>query len=169
MNETLLQVVQLQIRYHNWATREMWQGLANLPEQEFTRSHGTSFDTLQATLNHMFSADCVWLERLKGNGNAQLNSIVVPGPALLSDAWFDALDTLNILTAAMTEQQIYLPVEYANSSGTQFKTPAWQILLHVVNHSTGHRGQVNGLIREAGGLPLATDLILFYRAQDANH
>jgi uncharacterized damage-inducible protein DinB len=116
----------------------------------------------------MFKADSVWLERLKGNGNAQLNSVVVPAPAMLRDAWLAAADELNAITAEMTEHQICSPVEYANSTGMQFKTPAWQILLHVVNHSTGHRGQVNGLIREAGGVPLGTDLIMFYRAQDGN-
>jgi uncharacterized damage-inducible protein DinB len=167
MTETLLQVVQLQAQYHNWATREMWAGLADLPEKEFTLSRGTSFDTLQATLNHMFAADCVWVERLKGNGAAQLKSIVVPKLSELSDAWFHTLDELIAVTAAMTEPQIYQSIEYSTSAGGLFKTPTWQVLLHVVNHSTGHRGQVNGLIREAGGTPCATDLILFYRARDS--
>jgi len=43
------------------------------------------------------------------------------------------------------------------------RTPLWQILLHVVNHATHHRGQVSGFLRAMGHTPPPLDLIAFYR------
>lgn len=63
MNQTFLPVIQLQVRYHSWAIREMWRGVSALPTTELTLPKGTSFDTLQATLTHMYTADRVWMNR----------------------------------------------------------------------------------------------------------
>jgi uncharacterized damage-inducible protein DinB len=44
----------------------------------------------------------------------------------------------------------------------------WQMLQHVVNHSTYHRGQVTTMIRQLGAAPpQAMDLIAFYRERGA--
>jgi uncharacterized damage-inducible protein DinB len=49
--------------------------------------------------------------------------------------------------------------------GKPFETPVWQIVLHVVNHATLHRGQAMALLRQLGMKPPPTDLIFFYREQ----
>jgi uncharacterized damage-inducible protein DinB len=38
----------------------------------------------------------------------------------------------------------------------------WKILLHMVNHSTPHRGQVVGMLRQFGQQPPNTDLFSYY-------
>jgi uncharacterized damage-inducible protein DinB len=54
-------------------------------------------------------------------------------------------------------------VEYKSiSDGKMARTPAWQIVLHVVNHATLHRGQVVGMLRQMGIAPPHTDLMFFY-------
>ncbi len=55
-------------------------------------------------------------------------------------------------------------VQYVNTSGHEFATTVEDILLHVVQHSMYHRGQVALLVRASGGTPLATDFIAFVRA-----
>jgi uncharacterized damage-inducible protein DinB len=47
--------------------------------------------------------------------------------------------------------------------GTPFESPVWQIVSHVVNHATLHRGQVVAMLRQLGAKPPATDLIFYYR------
>jgi len=113
----------------------------------------------------MYTADRVWMNRLSGVGNAQMAAIEPPRPDLLEDVWGSTLDEFCDWTSGLDETLVATPIEYANSAGTLFHTPTWQILLHVVNHGTGHRGQVNGLIRQAGGRPFNTDLVQFYRSQ----
>ena len=48
--------------------------------------------------------------------------------------------------------------------GDPFETPLWQIVLHVVNHATLHRGQVMAMLRQLGIPPPPTDLISYYRS-----
>jgi len=47
------------------------------------------------------------------------------------------------------------------------RDPRWQIMQHVVNHGTYHRGQVIAMLRQLGAKGVATDLIAFYRERKA--
>jgi uncharacterized damage-inducible protein DinB len=49
--------------------------------------------------------------------------------------------------------------------GNTWTQPFWQLVLHVVNHATHHRGQVSGFLRAMGRVPPPLDLVAFYRAR----
>jgi uncharacterized damage-inducible protein DinB len=51
--------------------------------------------------------------------------------------------------------------------GNRWQQPPWQIVLHVVNHGTHHRGQVSGFLRAMGQTPPPVDLSMFYRTRAA--
>ena len=55
------------------------------------------------------------------------------------------------------------PVSYQDLKGNAYTTPLWQIVLHVVNHATHHRGQAAGFLRTMGHAPPPLDLIFYYR------
>jgi uncharacterized damage-inducible protein DinB len=48
------------------------------------------------------------------------------------------------------------------ADGTKFRASRWEIVMHPVNHSTLHRGQVVGMLRALGKQPPNTDLFSFY-------
>ena len=52
---------------------------------------------------------------------------------------------------------------YQDTRGNSYSSPLWQIVLHVVNHGTHHRGQVSGFLRTMGKVPPPLDLMAFYR------
>jgi uncharacterized damage-inducible protein DinB len=52
-------------------------------------------------------------------------------------------------------------IEYKNLKGDAFAKPVWEILLHVVNHGTYHRGQIAAMLRQLGHVPPSTDFIYF--------
>jgi uncharacterized damage-inducible protein DinB len=54
-------------------------------------------------------------------------------------------------------------VNYSDLKGNAYSTPLWQIVLHVVNHGTHHRGQASGFLRAMGHKPPPLDLIFYYR------
>jgi uncharacterized damage-inducible protein DinB len=43
----------------------------------------------------------------------------------------------------------------------------WQLVQHVANHSTYHRGQVTSLLRQVGGRTVQTDMVVFDREAGA--
>jgi uncharacterized damage-inducible protein DinB len=54
-------------------------------------------------------------------------------------------------------------ISYQDTKGRSYSQPVWQILLHLVNHGTHHRGQVSGFLRAMGGTPPPLDMIAYYR------
>jgi len=59
-------------------------------------------------------------------------------------------------------------VAYKNIKGEPFQSPVWQIVLHIVNHASYHRGQITTMLRQLGHTPVPTDLIAFYRREAAH-
>ena len=46
-------------------------------------------------------------------------------------------------------------------------SPLWQMVLHIVNHGTHHRGQITHMLRQLGQKPVNLDLIGYYRRQSS--
>jgi uncharacterized damage-inducible protein DinB len=63
----------------------------------------------------------------------------------------------------MTDEQAAAKVAFRDMKGNPYEMPLWQILLHVVNHGTHHRGTVSGFLRAMVRTPPQLDLIAFYR------
>ena len=53
--------------------------------------------------------------------------------------------------------------QYTNSKGQPFQNSVRDILFHVINHSTYHRGQIASYYKQEGGIPLVTDYIFYKR------
>ena len=64
----------------------------------------------------------------------------------------------------MTDEQLAAPTTWTNRKGETFTQPLWHTVLHLVNHSSYHRGQVVSLLRQMGYQPPSTDLV-YYLAQ----
>lgn len=54
-------------------------------------------------------------------------------------------------------------IHYANSTGRQFTNTVGDILFHIINHSTYHRGQLATEFRRSRLDPLVTDYIFHKR------
>ena len=60
------------------------------------------------------------------------------------------------------------PIQYRAWDGRLYTQPFWQMLQHLVNHGSYHRGQVTTMLRQLGVVPpKAMDLIAFYRERAA--
>ncbi|RNA62538.1 damage-inducible protein DinB [Chryseobacterium nematophagum] len=54
-------------------------------------------------------------------------------------------------------------IEYQNSRGEKFENTIFEMLFHVINHSTYHRGQINSYLKQSGITPIVTDYIFYKR------
>jgi uncharacterized damage-inducible protein DinB len=66
---------------------------------------------------------------------------------------------------SLTENTLHAPLRYNGSDGKEFSMPLAQLLQHVVNHGTYHRGQVTTLLRQVGAETVSLDMVFFYREQ----
>ena len=150
------------LRFSAWATKRLLEAAAALPPEELRRDRGSSHRSIEETLAHGFQADRAWLSRLTENPHrmAMKDPEEVHDLAFLQREWPLLHEKwLAWAGSAIADDVIW----YKNLAGREFQNPVWQIVLHVVNHATQHRGQVSAMLRMAGVTPPSTDLIGFYR------
>jgi uncharacterized damage-inducible protein DinB len=63
----------------------------------------------------------------------------------------------------LTDEDAKAEVFYIDRGGNSWRQPLNQLVLHVVNHGTHHRGQIAGFLRAMGHVPPSLDLDGYYR------
>jgi uncharacterized damage-inducible protein DinB len=110
---------------------------------------------------HIYGADRVWLSRLVGRPRSAMFD---PGEswtlASLREAWRELRRQWVEWVDSVEDPRARL--SYQNLSGQPFQVELWQVVFHVVNHATYHRGQITTMLRQLGYSPVPTDLHTFY-------
>jgi uncharacterized damage-inducible protein DinB len=153
------------LQYHRWATGLVLDEVTSVPAEQLMKPVGGSFDCLHDTMVHIYQSDRVWLDRLEERPSGKLEDYAAPGCMWeLREAWLDVHDRMIAFAKNLDEGGVNRIIAYKNLAGQAFESPIWQIILHVVNHGSYHRGQVTFMIRQLGLSPSNLDLIRFYRA-----
>ena len=160
-----LQDTQKLIAFHYWARNRMLDALDPLSPEQFTREVGGSFGSIRNTVVHTLSAEIVWLARWKGETpSGMVAPEIYPDVASVRRAWADHEASLRAFFETQGEESIQRVISYKTLAGVASESVLWQMLQHVVNHASYHRGQVTTLLRQLGATPpKSTDLIAFYR------
>jgi uncharacterized damage-inducible protein DinB len=153
-------------RYNAWASRALFDAVAALPNGEATKERPTLFRNMVNTLNHLYVVDFIWQSHLLGreHGIAALNTVLYPELAALQsaqeeiDAWFVAW------AERATSDTLAQPVRYTLIGGNPGEMSAGAVLLHVVNHTSYHRGFVADLFFQVPARPPLTDLPVYLRS-----
>ncbi|MGL4609911.1 MAG: DinB family protein [Trueperaceae bacterium] len=149
------------LEYHRWATEKVLQIVATLPPEYYSKDLGSSFPSIQSTLVHCYSADRAWLGRIHGQRLEPLSPADYPSITSLREVWLETLSIwLTVLQQLEEPKQI---ISYHAYNGTAYHNKLSDIVRHVVNHSTYHRGQVTTMLRQLGAEGVTTDLIAYYR------
>jgi uncharacterized damage-inducible protein DinB len=138
--------------------------LRNLKEGEADKEITSSFSSIRKTVFHVYGAQKLWLKRLDGTSLPAFP----PYDSLDFPAALDALVETSVQIATLaescTEEALQKSVTYKNLAGQQFTNPVSEILMHVANHGSYHRGQLITMLRQLGYSTLfATDYIAFTR------
>lgn len=152
-------------RYNAWADRMIFDAVAALPEGEAGKERKSLFKNMIHTLNHNCVIDRIWQAHLEGREHGYTARNTPDHPPLeelrrqqqeIDDwyiAWSDALSD-----AALDEK-----VNFTLIGGNPGVMTRGEILLHVVNHTTYHRGFVADLFYQVPARPPTTDLPVFLR------
>jgi uncharacterized damage-inducible protein DinB len=153
--------------YNRWANHRFLDATEILTDEEFTRDLRSSFPSIQETLEHILQAEWIWLERWRG-----VSPTGVPGwdtsthPALRAQ-WLSIEEGQQAFVQTLTDERLESVVDYRNLASQSFSQPLSQLMRHVVNHSTYHRGQVATMLRQLAKPVPVSDLVAFYREQDS--
>ncbi len=156
-------VIRSHIDYSAWASRRLVEAVSRLSPEELNRDFHTADRTVLGTLVHTFAADRLWLYRLAGGQNPGFISDSDHSLEVLQNDWPALHDRWRAWARNLTDDQVAAKLAYRDMSGNPWEQPVWQLVLHVVNHATHHRGQVTGFLRSLGHAPPQLDLVLYYR------
>lgn len=157
------QDIQQLYKYNRWANRQTLESSAKLTTDQFTKDLRCSYRSVRDTLAHLLGAEWIWLMRWNGESpKALLNPLDFPDFASLSARWAEVEQDQTAFVNGVTDESLESPVTYLNTRGEPWTYPLWQMLQHVVNHSSYHRGQVATMLRQLGAVPAPTDLLVFF-------
>jgi uncharacterized damage-inducible protein DinB len=157
--------VQTLLDYNYWARDRVLDAAALATPEQYARDVPSSFRSIRDTLVHTYSAEWIWYSRWQGDSpTSALAFADYPDVATLRAAWLDLEARIRALVAGLGDAGLARVVEYKLMSGRSGASAFWQMIQHVVNHGSYHRGQVTTLLRQVGAAPpTSMDLITFYR------
>jgi len=149
--------------YNRWANARVLDAAAKLNPAQYTRDLSNSFLSLRDTLTHILAAEWIWLKRWQSESpKALLDPADFPDLAALRAKWLEVEREQMAFVNNLTDERLNASISYINTKGKTWTYPLWQMLQHLVNHSTYHRGQVITMLRQLGAAPVATDFLLFF-------
>lgn len=157
------------LRYNDWANRRLLDVARAISFDEFTRDRRTSHTSLRGTLVHLIGGHWVWLRFWLGETTAEIAARCdavwaeenFPNIASLQAAHQKITDEQADFIRTVTDERLGTPVRFTSFQGREREMSLGQMIQHVVNHSTYHRGQVVTLLRQQGVVPPSTDLSTF--------
>jgi uncharacterized damage-inducible protein DinB len=156
--------------YTEWANELTLDAAEKLSAEDVRRDVRISHGSILGTLGHMAGAEWLWLERWHGHSPTGQNvwaSWTAEACGNLQELrrrWQPIARRRTELLSRLTDQELSSELPFKRLTGEEYSLPLVDQMQHVVNHSTLHRGQVVGMIRQLGVTPPATDL-LFYLIQ----
>jgi len=149
--------------YNRWANARVHDVVAKLTAEQYTRDLSSSFRSVRDTLAHILAAEWIGLRRWLGESpKALFDPADFPDLVTLRAKWMEIEREQTAFVNSLTDERLNTPVSYINTKGKTWTYPLWQMMQHLVNHSTYHRGQVITMLRQLGAEPVSTDFLLFF-------
>ena len=160
---TARDTIQMLTRYNAWANKTIFEATAALPAGEADKERPTIFRNMTNTLNHIYVVDLIWRAHMeqRPHGVTALSTVLVPD---LNELWLaqQAIDSWFITWGdALSEAAANEMVHFTLIGGKQGKMRRNEIILHVVNHTSYHRGFVADMFCQIPARPPLTDLPVF--------
>jgi len=158
------------VDFHYWARDRVLDAAARLSPEQFTRSMGGSFPSVRDTLVHMYLADWGWYQLFQGISPTTTPTFdQFPDLDTLRAAWAVHETRMRAFLNSLGDDDVNRVIEFRRADGMTGSFPIGQMLQHVVNHGTYHRGQVTTMFRQLGVEPSdSMELIRYYSERSSN-
>lgn len=153
--------------YNTWANQRITDAILTLPEEKQQMVLPSSHGSIHKTVMHMWDAESIWWQRMKMTEHVLVPSFTFKGT--LQEAVFQYLQQCRQWEEwvnSASDMSLDHVFQFQNTKKELFKQPVYQMLQHVFNHSTYHRGQLVNLMRQAGVEKIpATDFFIWARGK----
>lgn len=147
------------LRYHNWANLKLLKRMEELPAEVFTKPLGGTFSSISKTFDHIFQVDQQWFKRM--NPEAVINAAELIEIKKAKQCFLELHE--NMIGFLQNQYHSLQKINYENSKGEPFTNSIDELIRHITNHGTYHRGNISTMIRQQGYEGVSTDYIFFLR------
>jgi len=165
---------QLMAKYNQRMNAQLYEQASTLSDAQLSQNTGAFFGSLIGTLNHILVGDLFWLGRFRTHSDQYFSLAALeqfPRPTALNqilyadiEKFYEArvkLDAVIIEWLDETDDgDFQRNFAYQSTQGKPFNKNFGEVLSHVFNHQTHHRGQASTLLCQYGRDIGATDFIL---------
>jgi len=144
------------ISFMIWGDLAILDAAGALPPEKYFQEQGISAGSIHKLLSHCMGAQWIWLERWLGRSPAARPDEQYPTIDSIRQRWPRLHADLIDFVSQETPDSLVRQIAYTDLRGQPASMPLNHQILHVVDHATYHRGQLNSMIRRAGGTPANT-------------
>jgi uncharacterized damage-inducible protein DinB len=148
----------LLFEYHSWSINRMLHYVEEQGGGLFNESVTSVFSSIGDTFEHIYWADQTWFNRIKGVEKSSSVGFENARDAILA---FRQLHEAMLLF--LKKEDLTRKVIYQNSIGNSYENSLSDVLTHIVNHGTYHKGNITAMLWSLGKKSLSTDYIVFIR------
>jgi uncharacterized damage-inducible protein DinB len=154
-------------RYNRWANARLSAAVGTLGEEEYRADRGAFFRSLHGTLNHLLVVDRLWLARVTGERDPglpdRLDAILHDDRDALAAARAREDERVVAVVDGLDEERLAASLRYRTTLGWEHEQPVWEVLAHLFNHQTHHRGQAHAVLTGLGREAPPMGLVLYLR------
>ncbi len=158
-----------QFDYHAWANTKLFNRLKELPNYEtiFNEKIQSVFPSIKDTFAHIYITDQVWLHILHGSS---MSEAIQDRETLQKQIETKSLHELEKMFENIANQykeflstirDVNAVFVIKNPYVGKLETSILELVQHVVNHGTYHRGNITAMIRQLGHSSTMMDFILY--------
>lgn len=153
--------------YHVWANQKVFQHLKQLPEKIYKEQIKSVFSSISDVMVHLYATDVTWLETMKESRYQDTVNEVNRRKLEAAEASMEELEALYQslseeyyrFFAEQQDGERIIVTEHPRFGRTEFVLA--DLIHHVVNHGTYHRGNISAMLHQQGERGIPTDYVYF--------
>lgn len=150
--------------FNVWATQRITDVVAQLSEEKINAEIASSFPSMFKTVLHLLDAETIWWQRLKLQEHIERPSETFAGSfEELQKKLLQQSSLFSEWVSNASEPQLQHVFAYIRDK-EQNKMQVCDMLLHLFNHNSYHRGQLVTMLRQSGVIKIpSTDFAAYLR------
>lgn len=158
--------------YHKWANDRIFEHIDKLPDKLYDSKIKSVFSSIKEVLIHIYQVDGMWLSVMSGHSFSETMNVIKQLKERSENPDLGEMRTLfkeiNLQYEEFFSEQDDLDevISIEHPRYGKMDTPVSDLVKHVVNHGTYHRGNITAMLRQQGQAGVPTDYIFYlYKKQ----
>ncbi|SFL25826.1 Uncharacterized damage-inducible protein DinB (forms a four-helix bundle) [Paenibacillus sp. 1_12] len=160
--------------YHVWANAKLINHLQELPGELYDKEVQSVFPSVSVVMGHIYLMDTTWLGVMRNDSFEEIVAVLTPlresikNKSLLDmkEMYLNMTEQYRAFFARQEDLDKLMTCEHPTYG--KLNVPMVQLVQHVVNHGTYHRGNITAMLRQLGFEGVPTDYIFYLYAAQAN-